>query len=339
MVKGKPLVVGTGNIALDHLFLVERPPLFGRYAKVREHLVQGGGSVGNALCVVAQWGYPAAIYGVVGNDPAGEWVRRDFEQRGVNTQGLITLPGRRTREVLIQVHAGTGARQFALFEPPHQAVPDSSTPLPLFPRNAALLHLDTGDAYSLRCAELARQRGMLISYDAGYLRRYSENLLRLCDVVKLSEFVASRLAEKGETMPELLRRLTSLGPRWVVATAGEQGCWAAAKGVEDILYLPPLPPPKVVDTTGAGDAFAGVLMVGLLEDRPLDEILPEAAAAGALNCLHLGARTGIPSRQEVREFLQSHPPSLMVGPDAGAEQDPLRAPPRRRPRDPHRGWV
>ena len=39
----RPLVVGTGNIVLDHLFLVENPPLFGRYAKVREHLVQGGG--------------------------------------------------------------------------------------------------------------------------------------------------------------------------------------------------------------------------------------------------------------------------------------------------------
>jgi ribokinase len=60
----------------------------------------------------------------------------------------------------------------------------------------------------------------------------------------------------------------------------------------------------VVDTTGAGDAFAGVLAAWLAEGRPLEEAITAANAAGAMSVSQAGARGGMPLRAELEVFLR-----------------------------------
>ena len=61
----------------------------------------------------------------------------------------------------------------------------------------------------------------------------------------------------------------------------------------------------VVDTTGAGDVFHGAFIYGLLHRWPLEENLRFSHAAAALNCMHIGARGGIPTLTQVQEFLRA----------------------------------
>ena len=58
-----------------------------------------------------------------------------------------------------------------------------------------------------------------------------------------------------------------------------------------------------VDTTAAGDAFAGALAVALGEGRPLAEAVRFGNAAGALAATRVGAQPGLPSRAEIDGFL------------------------------------
>jgi ribokinase len=60
----------------------------------------------------------------------------------------------------------------------------------------------------------------------------------------------------------------------------------------------------VVDTTAAGDAFAGALAVGLSESMGLEQAVLFANAAGALTCTKLGAAAALPTREEVETLMK-----------------------------------
>ena len=60
------------------------------------------------------------------------------------------------------------------------------------------------------------------------------------------------------------------------------------------------------DTTGAGDAFHGAFVFGLLEGLDAAGVLRTANAAAAMNCRALGAQAGLPDRSELEAFLREH---------------------------------
>ena len=73
-------------------------------------------------------------------------------------------------------------------------------------------------------------------------------------------------------------------------------------------HLPSWPVP-VVETIGAGDAFAGVLASELARGRQLDEALPLANAAGALAVTRPGAHDALPTGAQIRAFLLERQPA------------------------------
>jgi ribokinase len=67
----------------------------------------------------------------------------------------------------------------------------------------------------------------------------------------------------------------------------------------------PRQPVEVVDATGAGDAFAAGIAVGLAEGRSLVDAGWLGCAAAALKTTKLGAQDGLPTRADVEKFLQT----------------------------------
>ena len=57
------------------------------------------------------------------------------------------------------------------------------------------------------------------------------------------------------------------------------------------------------DTTGSGDAFHGGFLYGLLGGQDIETSLKLANAVAALKCRQLGARTGLPTRKELEDFI------------------------------------
>ncbi|HEX2281485.1 MAG TPA: PfkB family carbohydrate kinase, partial [Thermomicrobiales bacterium] len=89
----------------------------------------------------------------------------------------------------------------------------------------------------------------------------------------------------------------------VIVTLGGQG--VVVLDDRGVRHLPAWPV-AVVQTIGAGDAFAGVLASELARDRPLDEALPLANAAGALAVTRSGAHDALPTGAQIRAFLKEH---------------------------------
>jgi sugar/nucleoside kinase (ribokinase family) len=96
------------------------------------------------------------------------------------------------------------------------------------------------------------------------------------------------------------------GAALVTVTLGEEGSLSWCRGRE--IHTPGFRV-DCVDSTGAGDVFRGALAAACLDepDGEIDDALAFANAAAALNCRALGARAGIPSREEVEQLLTTKP--------------------------------
>jgi sugar/nucleoside kinase (ribokinase family) len=97
-----------------------------------------------------------------------------------------------------------------------------------------------------------------------------------------------------------MRALRALGPRIVVTTLGARGC-AYLDGEDEVRV--PAYEVEVLDTTGAGDAFHGAYLYGLLRNWSPRERARFANAVAALNCTALGGRAGLPDLRRARALM------------------------------------
>ena len=88
----------------------------------------------------------------------------------------------------------------------------------------------------------------------------------------------------------------------VVETRGPQGV-VIQRGGEEVRIVAPAV--EAVDTTGAGDCFNGVFAAGLAEGLEISAAAQRAAAAAALSVTKVGAREGMPTRDELETFLRA----------------------------------
>ena len=96
--------------------------------------------------------------------------------------------------------------------------------------------------------------------------------------------------------------LLSRGPQAVVLKLGARGAMIQDQSghIQTIKGLKV----SVVDTTAAGDAFAGALAVALADGKDLRDAVQFANAAGAACCRSFGAQRSLPSREEVEKLLK-----------------------------------
>lgn len=299
---GRPEVIGIGLCTVDLLFAVPRPPTFGGLMRASAYLRQGGGPVATALVALARLGVASRFVGRVGDDDDGDFIRGDFEGEGVDSSRIQVETGAVSRIALVLVDQATGERGFT-------ARPESCRPLTVDDLDrgeiagARVLHLDDADEPSMQAARWAKEDGTCVVFDGTWNHEDLDAFLPLVDVPIVSEpFVEAWMP--GASPREVVDRLWGYGPRVAVYTLGEKGCvirWE--EGAFDF----PCFPIDVVDTTGAGDAFHGGFIYGLLQEWDVEQTVRFASAVAALNCRQLGGRTGLPDRGEVDEFLRDTP--------------------------------
>jgi sugar/nucleoside kinase (ribokinase family) len=269
----------------------------------------GGGPVGTALTTLARLGAGAGYVGLLGNDREGRFLRQSFAQDGVDLSRLRVDAGAGTNVCIILVQQSTGRR--AIFC--HPRVATGALVLNGTDRayisSARVLHLD-GQFLpaAIVAAGWARQAGVKVCFDGNHPRPGLDELLPRVDWLVVAEgfpMSYTGLSEPAAAAEALLR----LGPEVLVETLGSRGCRLWARSGRDspqerpaYLEAPGLPV-EVVDTTGAGDAFHGAFIYGMLQSWALERVARFANALAALNCQTLGGRRGLPDLAQVESFL------------------------------------
>lgn len=122
----------------------------------------------------------------------------------------------------------------------------------------------------------------------------------ICPNQSEASAIVGRPVKTIDDARDCVSRLHDRGAKNVIITLGGDGAVVSEGG--SVVWIEPF---KItpVDTTAAGDAFAGALAVRLAEGSSLIEAARFAAAAGAIAATRVGAQPGMPTRSEIEQLL------------------------------------
>ncbi len=302
-------VLGLGCVAIDDLlFLPEYPPPDSK-VPVQRRDRQCGGLTATALVAAARQGARCAFAGVLGTDELSQFVRRRFEEEGIDLSLVRRRPEARPIHSIILVDQSRHTRTIIYdLQGAYGAEPD--WPEEAVIRASRVLFVDHfGMEGMIRAARIARAAGVPVVADLEHDRhpRFGE-LLALVDHLIVSQAFAQRLTGCADPAAAV-EALWAPGREAVVVTCGAAGGWylgGDSPGGGPAGRVRPYPafPVKVVNTTGCGDVFHGAYAAALARAVPLDDRIRYAAAAAALKATQPGGQAGIPDRQAVEEFLR-----------------------------------
>ncbi len=158
-------------------------------------------------------------------------------------------------------------------------------------------------------AQAARDRGTIVTADIDNIYEGLPELLPLIDILIGSSKFPHRLTGIADQHASLVELKARYGCAIVGMTLGRSGAMIYCEGA--FIESPAFEVPGGCrDTTGAGDAFHGGFLYGLLSGEDIETSLRLGNAVAALNCRSLGARSGLPSASELNKFLESGPAIL-----------------------------
>lgn len=292
-------VAGIGGVVMDEFRRV--PSIAGGNAKIK---IQGsaerrpGGVMLNQLSWLSAMGVKSALFGVLGSDAEGDWLRQQARLRGVDVRHL--MPHDSSSEVARIFVDDTGEREIYL--EPGSACATTAKDIAQFDnliRRCRLVSTEISvlplDAV-LKVIELAHRHGKPVAVDLdipasqaaakGGLgsKAQIQAILMQADYLKTSVEFAKEL---GGSALSIHRKYKKKKGNWVAVTRGRQGS-EISDGIKTV-RIAAVKGVKSLDSTGCGDAYMAGLIAGTLHKASLKEIGTLASASGAACALSLGA--------------------------------------------------
>jgi 2-dehydro-3-deoxygluconokinase len=277
-----------------------------------------GGSESNVAIGVRRLGGAATWIGRVGDDPAGAMIVRELRAEGVEALATVD-PAPTGLMIRWRPAAQRGRVEYYRRHSAGAQLSPEDIPAERI-ATAAILHvsgitLALGDRPAgavTHAVSAARAAGVPVSFDLNFRRALwseAEAAPALTAAVRQAEIVFAGLDEAaiitgGREPLEAALALEQLGPRQVLIKLGAEGCLARIDGET---HLTPAPRVSVLDTVGAGDAFAAGYLADLMAGAAPAARLITAAAAGAWAVTVSGDWEGMPDRRALDLFEQSEP--------------------------------
>jgi len=290
-----------------------------------------GGAPANVAVGIKRLGLSSGFIGRVGDDPFGRFLAKTIEDAGVDTRALAMDADHRTTLAMVAT-LSDGSKDLTFWRNPGADMFLSPDDVPEeYIVGAKAYHfgsISMIDALpkeaTVKGATLARENGLIVSYDPNYRERLWEGrddapeVMRsgfdLADVAKVSE-EEWELVTGCADYDEGAKRIMDRGVKLVLVSCGAGGAaFFTRKASGEI----PGFTVDVAETIGAGDAFVASVLVDLvsrglapdeiegLSQEDLEGIVRRANAAGALTCMKFGAIPALPTREELDRFLKEH---------------------------------
>lgn len=297
--------VGFGLNAVDHLIVVPAYPAFDTKVRLREHLQAAGGQTASAMVCLQRLGMKtsyAGRFGEVGSEGRFGW--DSLVAENVDLEFAEMVPDSGTQIAFIIIDQRNGERTVIWDRDDKLGYQPAEAPVDLA-RRGRVLHLDAHDPPA--CAVMARAAhdgGAVVSLDVDNVYDGLPDLLPYIDILISSAEFPTRLTGIADRMAAIQEIKQRYGCPITGMTLGEQGAFVICEG-QEITSPGFAVPGGCRDTTGAGDAFHGGFIYGLLKGEEIESALRTANAVAALKCRALGARTALPTESELKEFLAS----------------------------------
>lgn len=290
--------------------------------------INPGGAPANVLACLSKLGRKTAFIGKVGNDHFGKFLYNYLKEKKIDVSSLKFTNDANTTLAFVHLDK-KGERSFSFFRKPgadiilsikdidYKIIKDSK----IFHFGSLSLTDEPARKATFDAVNYAKKEGLIISYDPNYRKPLWKNIndakkyiclgSKFADIIKVSheelELITSRRdLNDGTSM------LYDMGISIILVTLGEKGAYYKYKGGKGLLKTYKV---KVIDTTGAGDAFMGAILYKL-SGKSLDEInnlhknefeqtVNFANATGALTTTKKGAIPSMPGLKEINNYVKS----------------------------------
>ncbi len=300
----KPAVIGLGEVAYDW---VSEIPHFPSPDEKIDALSQNffcGGVTANFVTDVAKLGVRSGFIGAVGNDGYATFLLDELAKRGVETTFTLKK-GEHSAVNFIMVARDSGEK--IIIQSPYLVktkLDAGDIDEDYFSQAKALHTTGIHPDLARRCIDIAKSKGITVSLDLE-----KQIAIRGIDALKpviqdvdilLPQKEGAKTLTGEQDVKTAAKRLLEWGPRMVIMTLGAEGCLITTSSMQEQV---PAYKVKVVDTTGAGDAFCAAFIVGHVV-KGMDPVAAAkiANAVSAMKIQHLGATSGVPTWENALRF-------------------------------------
>jgi len=282
---GLKKIICLGNATWDQTFTMKENQQNVKKGYASAFSDCGGGVAATAAVAIANWGSPVDFIGRVGADLIGEQIIGELKQLNVGVDYCLKYENAKSSIATVIVDEEHTSRIFVFNDP---NMPKDTT---------SLFELNLSNVSAI-VADLTWPEAAIVLFDRAKAQniptflRVSFYSSELIELMKLADYCVmnspSLLAMTADIHPKkaLLKAQKQVGGT-IVVTLSSRGCAWIHEGEYGEL---PAYPVEVIDTTGAGDIFIGILALTIGNNFELKDAALCANKAASLSCQKLGAR-------------------------------------------------
>jgi ribokinase len=295
--------IGFGALNWDRLLRVPQIASGDEEYVVLEQTSAPGGSAANTIYGLAKLGFGTGFVGALGDDAEGREMLIAFDKIGVDTSRIVMRKEQPTGAAYSFIDP-KGERALYINPGANGALTEGDMDVE-FMSSSRVLHLTSfcgEEQFQLQRMLIERlPADQLLSVAPGAIyaeRDDFETFLKRANILIMNRREIERIGGAGYKQSS--KQLVSEGCDMVAVTLGREGCFVA--NAEDTWTVPSFPA-EVVDTTGAGDAFAAGFLAGVLENQSPEVCGKLGNALASLCVTRIGARAGFTTRSELNALI------------------------------------
>lgn len=289
----KPVVCIVGSINMDLTITTMKMPMQGETVLGNEFATYPGGKGANQAIAASRLGADVNMIGAIGNDSFGMTLLNHLKSEGINVKGMMT-----------DLKKPTGIANIILSEDDNRIIvaPGANEHVDsdlvdkhrdlISQSDVLLLQLEIPMETVIHTLKIASEYNVPVIVNPAPYQILPDVLFTSVAYLTPNEIEAD--AMKDDPLFKSIQEK-------LIITQGERGVAFYDDGAEQFL---PSHHVKVKDTTGAGDTFNGALATEIGRGTSIREAVDFANTAAALSVTKVGAQGGMPTRQEVEQFIQ-----------------------------------
>lgn len=264
-----------------------------------------GGNAANVAVSGARLGLRTGLISIIGSDTSGKMILQTLKKEGVNTDRIIVDKGKKSNySTILNL---SGERTILIFHQKRDYCQLVNLP------QAKMFYLTSmKDGWECMCEkgllEYSQKNNIKIAYNPGTYQlkaglESSQNLLKNTQILFLNKQEAQDWLQIDQPEVEILaKKFCQIGVKICVITDGKKGSFAYSQGR---FYTQKAISGQIVETTGAGDAFASAFCCAYLKGLSIQESL----LWGSLNAVSvissIGAQQNLLTKSQLEDKLNS----------------------------------
>jgi len=299
-------IIGLGEVVVDWVAEIPHFPKSDEKIDAISESYFSGGVTANYLVAVARLGGSCGFIGAVGEDSYGDFLIDDFKDENVDI--TLTFKKKDLKTPVNFIFVAQGKK--TIIQSPHMQITkiDSSELNENYISEAKLLHTTMiHPEVTKKAIDIAKENDVKVSIDLeSQIAQRGWNNLK--DVLLKTDILipnkeGAKSITKSNTPEKAAKVLIEKGVPIVIITLGSKGALITTSEFQKKVSTYEVK--NIVDTTGAGDSFNGAFSVAYwIKDWDLEKSCRYANAAASLKIQKLGARTGMPTENELKKFLK-----------------------------------